>query len=458
MKSLLTTDRITLWHGDAANIATVVAAESVDAIVTDPPAGIGFMGKTWDSDKGGRDHWITWLAGIMRKAMVLLKPGGYALVWALPRTAHWTAIAVEDAGFEICDKVMHLNGQGFPKSIDMARQIDMHLCTSTGRHFDKSLPRGAKLLDGDHLCPAHPARTAGVGYGSGLKPSGEDWILAQKPFRGTYVENFLRWGTGGLRIDDCRLATEEDLNGGAYTPGRALRRMEPLAEDDGRVVAVEFKQPPGRWPANVTLDEQAAVMLDEQAGERRSGSMKAGTPRGENAVFGKLGGAATEEGIVGSTGAASRFFYVAKPTRDEKDAGLDHLPLRTGGEATDREDGTAGLNSPRSGAGRGGGVRNPHPTVKSIALMQWLCRLVTPRGGTVLDLFAGSGTTGLGALAEGLRFVGVETDPVFADVAAGRLAHAACVPTPAPIAGSADDVPAAAPRQKSLFDAIGGGR
>lgn len=147
----------------------------------------------------------------------------------------------------------------------------------------------------------------------------------------------------------------------------------------------------GRWPAHVVLDEGAAAVLDEQADVK---------------------------------GGASRFFYCAKPAKSETEAGLDHLPVKTGGEATDREDGSDGLNSPRAGAGRGGGRRNHHPTKKPVALMRWLVRLVTPPGGVVLDPFAGSGTTGIAALAEGCRFVGVELTEEYLPILEGRIRHA----------------------------------
>jgi site-specific DNA-methyltransferase (adenine-specific) len=166
-------------------------------------------------------------------------------------------------------------------------------------------------------------------------------------------------------------------------------------------------------------------MLDEQGGERRSGGIAAGTPRGENTVFGKAPKAvATSVDIPASTGGASRFFYCPKPTKKETELGLDHLPPRTAGEATDREDGTDGLNSPRAGAGRTGGARNYHPTKKSVALMRYLIRLVTPVGGVVLDPFAGSGTTGVAALAEGCSFVGCELTDEYIPIVEGRLRHA----------------------------------
>jgi site-specific DNA-methyltransferase (adenine-specific) len=397
---------------------------SVDAIVTDPPAGIEFMGKAWDTfraatgtasgaqseawggfdnpfarqatprftgkrgtrDVGARENFIASLTAIFAECLRVLKPGGHALVWALPRTSHWTATAVEDAGFEIRDVVMHLFGTGFPKSLNV-----------------------------------------GDGRGTALKPAAEHWILARKPLDGTVAANVIKHGTGALNIDACRIETNDNLNGGAYSLGRESRAIEP----DGRgkrshVVTATYQQPTGRWPANVTLDEDAARALDAM-----SGTLKARGNRNQS-TGGGGGGPTKYDGATILTehharpelradGGASRFFYVAKASRAEKDAGLDHLAVKSGGEATGRKDGAAALASPRTGAGRTGTARNTHPTVKSVALMRWLIRLITPPGGLVLDPFMGSGSTGVAALAEGCRFLGMEREAEYADVAAARL-------------------------------------
>ncbi|MBP6729715.1 MAG: hypothetical protein KA129_08840, partial [Microthrixaceae bacterium] len=203
MRKAFATDRATLWHGDCADIASVIAPESIDAIVTDPPAGISFMGKAWDGDKGGRDQWIAWLRGIMRTAMGLLKPGGHALVWALPRTSHWTATAIEDAGFEIRDVVVHLFGTGFPKSLDVSKAVD----------------------------PDAAARFAGVG--TALKPGHEAWILARKPLAGTVAANAIAYGTGGLRIDDCRIGESKRVPGSPKVVGASAHTVSMPGYDGG---------------------------------------------------------------------------------------------------------------------------------------------------------------------------------------------------------------------------------
>ncbi len=463
------TDRATLWHGDCADIASVIAPDSIDAIVTDPPAGISFMGKAWDGDKGGRDQWIAWLRDIMRTAMGLLKPGGHALVWALPRTSHWTATAIEDAGFEIRDVVVHLFGTGFPKLLDVIKAIDdaagakrsvvgeyrMPIdSTAPGSAPSQGLGYASTSTGGvgrPVTAPATPDAARFAGYGTALKPASEHWILARKPLAGTVAANAIAYGTGGLRIDDCRIGGVEtiaEMSGRSGASTRNLVYGEGIGADGGWEPSK-----PGRFPANVTLDEEAARSLDEMSGMLHA-PVSNGSSGDNNGVTWKLGGV-QQSRTFSDSGGASRFFYVAKATRAEKDAGLDHLPLRTGGDATDREEGSAGLNSSRAGSGRTGGVRNHHPTVKSIALMRWLCRLITPPGGIVLDLFAGSGTTGLAALAEGLRFVGVEREAEFVDIAAGRLAHVECVAVPEMAQG---DAVKAEPSQPSLFGSIGGAR
>lgn len=342
-------------QGDCLAALRACPASVVDALVTDPPAGIGFMGKKWDQDHGGRNNWIAAKAAIYCEVLRVLKPGAHGLVWALPRTSHWTATALEDAGFEIRDVVNHLFGTGFPKSLDL-----------------------------------------GDGRGTALKPAAEHWILVRKPCDGTTTANVERWGTGGLNVDACRLEGE-------------------------------------RWPAHVVLSHDEACgavcapgcavrALDEQAGERRSGARAAGRyqQRDGTGIYGACE-AREEPEIFASSGSASRFFYVAKPSPSERDLGCDALPMRTPAELTGSKDGAARLASPRTGAGRSSGRRNHHPTVKSIALMRWLCRLVTPPGGVVLDPFCGSGSTGCAAVLEGLHFAGIEQDPEYVAIARARI-------------------------------------
>ncbi len=400
-----------------------------DAIVTDPPAGIAFMGKDWDRDKGGRTAWVAWLAEVMRECHRVLKPGGHALVWALPRTSHWTATAVEDAGFEIRDCLTHLQGQGFPKSLNVSKAID----AAAGAEREVLGTRngtGNKRMCGEEngkgfgpdvaiTAPATPEAIQWDGWGTALKPASEHWWLARKPLAGTVAANVLAHGTGALNVDGCRIETAARpimVRTQTVVGANAMAGASTGATSSGEETTL------GRWPANVTLDEDAAAMLDAQSGNRPG--MSGGGKHAPGYPGGMFGGIDCEHTARGDQGGASRFFYVAKTSTKEREAGCDALPVHTAAEITDREEGSDGLNSPRAGAGRTSkGRRNHHPTVKSIALMRWLVRLITPPGGLVVDPFCGSGTTGCAAVLEGMHFVGIEQDPSFAAVACARIDH-----------------------------------
>jgi site-specific DNA-methyltransferase (adenine-specific) len=281
----------------------------------------------------------------------VLKPGGHAVVWALPRTSHHTAMGLERAGFDIRDNgtyLFHVFGSGFPKSHN---------------------------LDG-----------AWEGWGTALKPAVEFWIVARKPLDGTVAENVQQYGTGALNIDGCRVGFQSDDDKAAAKPqGRATAKVGALAggtqNEAERTEFVVNQSTAGRWPAHLILDEGAATTMGEP----------------------------------------SRFFYVPKTSKRDKDEGLDDLPERTPGDKTDREEGSAGITPY---AGSRGPSRNIHPTVKPTALMSYLCRLVTPPAGVVLDPFMGSGSTGKAALLEGFSFIGIERESEYVEIATARLRHA----------------------------------
>lgn len=369
-------ERVTLYRGDSLAVLPSFAPASFDSLVSDAPAAIGFMNAGWDKDKGGREQWIAWLASIMREALRAMKPGAHGLVWALPRTAHWTGMALEDAGFEVRDKITHIFAQGFPKS-----------------------------------------KNVGGGLGTALKPASEDWILVRKPLSESGVAaNVERQGTGALRIDACRINPGEVIPGGGN--GRA---SIPNGFGSGITKAVGSRprvEPHnlGRWPTNLILDEFAAELLDEQSGERPGGyRANASTPNVQDAATFKLGATRGERGY-SDQGGASRFFFVAKASKAEREAGLeDRAPRNVNdGRETSIDNPYQRGDSPR---------KNTHPTVKPVSLMRHLVRLVTPPGGSVLDPFAGSGTTGVACVLEGLKFVGVELSEEYCDIAARRIAY-----------------------------------
>lgn len=446
-----------ILNGDCLDVLRRLPADCIGAMVTDPPAGIGFMGKTWDKDHGGRTEWIAWLRSIMQECLRVLKPGAHALVWAIPRTSHWTATAIEEAGFEIRDVVTHHFGTGFPKSLNISKAIDAaagaerRVIGSLGRSFrphadqgNEGWQRPSHDVIGNKTAPATPAAAQWEGWGTALKPATEHWILARKPLIGTVAASVLVNGTGGLNIDACRIGTTDPLGGGRLagpTPvgegwdrpwmHDADLRSEKAAETSAKV---EKAQQMGRWPANLVLSHSAECVpagcaagcpvaeIDGQSGLLKSGAKRPTEGRQGDVVYGKGLGSAPS---TASEGSASRFFYVAKPSTSEREEGLAHLPKKNGADITNREEDSAGINNPRAGAGRtSAGRANHHPTVKSIALMSWLIKLVSPPGAIVLDPFSGSGTTGVAAVLNGWTFLGIEKEEEYAVIARARIEHA----------------------------------
>jgi DNA modification methylase len=440
-----------LLRGDCLTELARIPDASVDAVVTDPPYGIDFMGKDWDkavrlaagmlgqiasggkSERGplpkGGTHsqgyanhdglafelWVTkWATECLR----ILKPGGHLLAFGGSRTWHRLAAGIEDAGFEIRDSIAWLYGSGFPKSMDVSKAIDKAL-GATGTYgapksaahagwIDRGAMRGGEgdegwqrpwMQDAQAVNNAARQYEGGTdearkwdGWGTALKPAFEPIVVARKPLIGTVAANVLAHGTGALNIDATRVAgARPDTVRGASARRSSMAggvlNAQGRIEDDGR----------GRWPANVVLDESQAAALDEQSGvlkscanpERRGGDTENRT------VYGGFTGGRNEQPRRGTdSGGASRFFYVAKAPKSER-------PV---------VDGVA------------------HPTVKPLALMRWLLRLVTPPGGCVVDPFAGSGTTLEAAYLEGFESIGVELTPEYWPLIEARIARVVDTP------------------------------
>ncbi len=331
-----------LLVGDCVEQMKTLEANSVDAIVTDPPYGLEFMGKAWDGF-GTPLGFQTWSEQWAREALRVLKPGGHLLAFGGTRMYHRLAAGIEDAGFEIRDTLMWLYGSGFPKS--------------------------------------HNLKGEWQGWGTALKPAVEPIVLARKPLIGTVAENVLTHGTGALNIDASRIATDDRFGGGA----KGSSGFAAGYESEGWVAGSAS----GRWPANILLDEEAAAMLDEQSGVSVSPAPYGERVSGDKSMFG-IGGLNHSKEF-GDSGGASRFFYVAKASRSERNFGLG---------------------------------RNIHPTVKPVDLMRYLIRLVTPKGGTVLDPFLGSGTTAVAAIQEGVDWIGCEREPEYVAIIEARIAAA----------------------------------
>lgn len=442
-----------IHQGDCLEVLKGLDAESVDSLVTDPPAGISFMGKDWDGNKGGRDEWIRWMADVMRECMRVLKPGAHGLVWALPRTSHWTAMALEDAGFEVRDCVYHLFGQGFPKSLDISKAIDKAAGVkreviaeipdrwtgkSTALNFATDRPQEKVNVLGS---PATDAAKQWQGFGTALKPAVECWWLVRKPLsEKTVAANVLKHGTGGLNIDGSRIESPgSDITDMQRSAGKSLSGHWGT---EGHQQTKYNAQ--GRFPSHLVLShspycredqcdiECAINALDEQSGTLKSGSHRNITARKDN---GNSMGKATgfRELREGDSGGASRFFarfhYCAKISSSERNAGLEDMPDRNmargnaaqanleRGQHIDRAEVGSGFDSTSV-------VKNHHPTVKPQKLMRYLIKLVTPPGGLVLDPFTGSGSTGVAAVSEGFQFIGIEQNPEYTQIAEKRIYHA----------------------------------
>jgi site-specific DNA-methyltransferase (adenine-specific) len=452
---------VRLYVGDCIEVMQEMEAESVDAVVCDPPYGLEFMGKEWDSFApdtlvkrsgwddaasgaaitksgftklgkhgtpeygkrrstskcsgcGKRDafrnahpckpdarwehEWVdstptnmlayaAWCETWAREALRVLKPGGHLLAFGGTRTFHRLTCGIENAGFEVRDCLSWLYGSGFPKSLDVAKAIDK---AAGAERTDRVVIHGGtnKVFQPstrvvDKGTPTTDAAREWEGWGTALKPAWEPCVVARKPLVGTVAANVQQHGTGALNIDGCRIAGEVpqvtqgvNSNGSGYRVATVAQQSNPHAA--------------GRWPANVAFDEAAAAMLDAQSGERGGGFGVRGAGSTDGRSSYALGGNGEVVGY-GDTGGASRFFYTAKASRADRNAG--------------------------------GMAENTHPTVKPTDLMRWLVRLVTPPGGIVLDPFAGSGSTLVAARAEGARAVGIEREDEYARIIADRLAQ-----------------------------------
>jgi len=364
---------------------------SVDSIVTDPPYELGFMGKTWDAS-GIANNPAMWA-----EALRVLKPGGHLLAFSSSRTYHRMAVAIEDAGFEVRDQIMWVYGSGFPKS---------------------------RNLDGEW-----------EGWGSALKPAHEPICMARKPLIGTIAANVLALGTGAINIAACRIHTSETLRAGSggipcrhdetMPRGRAgeVSAERTYATEGGTDFAMtpgpRSGDPAGRWPANLVHDGSNEVLAAFPDAKGQQGAITGNEPTASGftgKVFGKFEGHRESEPRAEIETSAARFFYCAKATRKDRNAGLDSFKSATVSDGRTKATDNAYQRGKTERA-------NTHPTVKPTDLMAYLVRLVTPPGGLVLDPFMGSGSTGKACMREGFRFIGCELSAEYAAIAEARIVH-----------------------------------
>jgi len=488
-----------------------------DAVVTDPPYGLGkepnaaelmkdwiehgyhevggsgFMGKEWDAFVPQPIFW--------KEVFRVLKPGGHVLAFYGTRTYDWGVMSMRFAGFEVRDCIQWLYGSGFPKSHNIALALDKKdgiignrgKAINVGGKGDRKDIQTSVSNSNGTLQPSYKSDNKWEGWGSALKPANEPIVLARKPLEKglSIAENILKWGVGGINIDASRIGTNDDLNGGQYLgENNKINDGHTIFTDTSKTKG-EFKQPQGRFPANIILThhedcvckgtkkvkgsnskpqdigkgrdgdftngiygaKQSKVatshtdiegneevedwdcheycpirLLDEQSGITKSGKVKEDKSSyngHSNTSF--LRGNSNSQNQHGDKGGASRFFYVAKASKSERNKGLDDFeekPLAFSNQAkAELKRGNADYDG-GDAKGHGNSIRhlkNFHPTVKPIKLMQYLVRMITPPNGIVLDPFVGSGTTGIACKLEGFEFVGIEQDAEYAKIAAARI-------------------------------------
>jgi len=472
-----------LHNGDCLNVLKMMIEDEVfvDSIVTDPPYELGFMGRSWDST-GIAFQKETW-----ELCFKVLKPGGHLLAFSGSRTYHRMAVAIEDAGFEIRDQVMWLYGSGFPKSMNVGKIVDKKLRgVGVGKSDPKSPLHGTKRqkIDGSNakhdMSPLYKTQNVEYeyehdiskqwdGWGTALKPAHEPLVLARKPLsEKSIADNVLKWGTGGINIDECRVEGNDAkypdsnpvMNSGKYAQNENAKRKTVVRKsrdengvwtnDNSGMKAEGSKyadaDPRGRFPSNV-MHDGSDVVKDIFPKTGTKGKAKypdtnpdfrdQGRQSKENMGIDKLSFGQTENvkrkkvvrksrdenGVWTDDNSASRYFYCAKTSKAERNQGLDNFPIKQtqggGGGIGDYKDDV------NSASGKFGSEKAPskntHPTVKPIKLMKYLCRLITPKGGTVLDPFMGSGSTGMAAKEENFEFVGIEKEEQYFNIASARI-------------------------------------
>ena len=417
-----------LMLGNNIELLKKLPDNSIDSIVTDPPYGLSFMGKKWDYDVPTVELW--------KEIYRVLKPGGHILSFGGTRTYHRMVVNIEDAGFEIRDQIQWIYGSGFPKSLNVGKAVDKLEGNEREVVGEKTWINGGgnslELRKGEKV-EVKQEVTKGEsdweGWGSALKPANEPICLARKPLsEKSIAENVLKWRTGGLNIDCSRIGTEKLKGSYAGNKNTGFTISDDRTEKGKGMFAGKKETPEyvneGRFPSNLILDDTAAEMLDEQSGiskSSKSSRLYKNNTEGRNVKNG-ASGFRDPESTYGDSGGASRFFYVAKVSKAERNMGLDGFEEKENPNATFGTQTDEGLLFiGRNPENRSRTMKNNHPTVKPINLMSYLCKLITPPNGIVLDPFMGSGSTGVAALLNDFRFVGMEMDADYLKLAEARI-------------------------------------
>lgn len=397
--------------GDCLEVLRELKDNSVDAVVTDPPYGISFMGKKWDYDVPAVAVW--------KEALRVLKPGGHALVACGTRTQHRMAVNLEDAGFEIRDIVAWIYGSGFPKSLNIGKAVDKIQGNEreiTGERkaddirANNLMHRATGVNNNSHIIQITKGTSQWEGWGTALKPAMELWTLCRKPIEGTVAENCLKWGVGGLNIDECRVGTEVIP---PQKQGKDIKNNNWSGSGEKSTYISHGSI--GRFPANVIHDGSAEVVsLFPSSSSSWRPPDKGGT--GNSLTFKHDKG---EFRGFDDNGSNARFFYCAKASKAERNMGCEGLENRLKLTQMRSANGTGDKNF--EGGFQDQIMKNHHPTVKPVALMEYLIKLITREGQIVLDPFMGSGSTGIAAKKLNRKFIGIEKMPEYFQIAEARI-------------------------------------
>ena len=447
-----------LYQGSMLDMLDVIEPNSIDAIITDPPYGLtsitkrfgkegsapaqfgkdgsfqrlsrGFMGKEWDGSG------IEYNVEAWRKCFEVLKPGGHLLAFGGSRTFYRIACAIEDAGFEIRDTIMWLYGSGFPKSLNIGLAIDKKNGVDNRTGNIKTDGKATNSGSGCYNCnngkdnsmkqeyEERKAQNEWSGWGTQLKPSYEPIIVARKPVENSIIDNVMKYGVGGINIDECRVpAKQGEYDIRHYTKEDCFQNLKPKESK----FQVE-PQPDGRFPANVILtyddtdfEEVCGGMPDTKSTYNESGNHEKNIHR-ENQDVLSYGYKQRIDSGFNDEGSVARYFYCAKASKFDRDEGLDEFKEMNVNDGRKKSVDNAFQRgeTPR---------KNIHPTVKPVDLMRYLVRLVSPKGATILDCFNGSGSTGKAVMLENkqykkdYKYIGIELTEEYLPISKARIEY-----------------------------------